>query len=201
MITLTKNWKKIISEETKFYLRTYFTNTFTVFSFFIILTTFLKISQPIADFRTILWSEQLWWVFFVPMIYQTLYEWLTTNRIMNDKLKQISVRGLLVSIILNLRFGIFIVDYALFASSMLLIIPEDFHEARGINYDKFIPIFWLVSITFTVLFLARQRYKKQLVKNGDIKEITKKELNIDVKITLIWMGFILSLISFVIIHN
>jgi hypothetical protein len=93
-----------------------------------------------------------------------------------------------------------IIEYVYFAAETLLIIPEHYKDARGSNYDA-VP--WLKALNwgFIIVFLIGERYRKYLVEHGEISQIQNENLNTGIQISLITLGFVLSLSTFVILHT
>lgn len=183
--------------ESIFFLKTFWTNGFLIWSVLIWLTGISSNVQLVCEFRETLWFNQLMWVFFVPMIYQIAFRFFLHPRITPQfRASHSRLKILFVSFVLAIIISSVIIEYAYFAGEVMLIIPEHYKNAQGPNYDV-VPWLKALHLIFIIVFLAGDRYRKHLVQTGDIVEPKNENLNTERQIFFLIIGFTLSLSAFI----
>lgn len=190
-----------LKQEFLFFLKSFWTNGFSIWTVVITLTGIFSYNQLICEFREALWFNQLMLVFFVPMIYQIAFRYFIYYK-PSKKLKasKSQLKIFFVYFVLAVIVSSIIIEYAYFVVETLLIIPEHHSEARGSNYEV-VPWLKAVNWGFIVIFLAGERYRKYLLEHDEIIHIKNENLDTDVQISLIIIGFVLSLSTFVLLHT
>ncbi len=187
--------------ESVFFLKTFWTNGFSIWTVILEITGLFKQIPLIFSFRESLWQDQSMWVFFVPLVYQIAFRYFLQDKI-NPKLKTTSSKKkmLFVGFVLGLITASPIIEYAYFAGDALLIIPENHEEVKGKNY---VNVPWLKALNwgFVIIFLVGARYRKHLVNNNEVIERHNDNLNTGIQISLITVGFSLALSSFDVLHT
>ena len=183
--------------ESCFFLKTFWTNGFSIWSAIMGITGLFLHVSIIYNFRESLWIDQLMWVFLVPMLYQLGFRYFLYPKI-NPKVKTSlsKLKIFFIYFVLTVIISSIIIEYAYFVVDTLLIIPQHHSEAQGSNY-AIVPWLQILNWGFIAIFLAGERYKKHLVENEQIIFIQNKNLNNNIQISLIMIGFVLSLSAFV----
>lgn len=186
--------------ESCFFLKTFWTNGFTIWSIILEITGFFHEIPIVFAFRESLWMEQSMWVFFVPMVYQIGFRYFLQGKF-TQKLKTSSKKKVFfASFVLGIVTSSIIVEYAYFAGDTLSIIADHHKDARGINYTN-IP--WLKALNWGLItaILAGERYRKHLVNNQEFEERHNDKLNSGIQIALITVGFSLALSTYDLLHT
>lgn len=190
-----------LKNEFIFFLKAFWTNGFSVWTVIIGMTGIFSFVPLVCDFRETLWFNQLMWVFFVPLIYQIGSRFILAPKTTKQfKTKSSKLKMLFVSFALAIIMSSVIIEYVYFAADTMLIIPEHYNEARGSNYE-IVP--WLKALNwiFIGIFLAGERYRKHLVKTGDIDENESKNWDTEHQIFFLSIGFTLSLSAFLLVQE
>ena len=187
--------------ESVFFLKSFWTNGFSIWTVAITLTGIFSDVQLVCEFRETLWFNQLMWVFFVPIIYQISFRFFlipTTTR--QFKTNSSKFKIIIASVALSVIMSSVIIEYVYFAGDTMLIITEHYSNTRSSNYE-IVPWLKILNWMFIVMFLAGERYRKYLLKTGDIVEPKNENLNTERQIFFLIIGFTLSLSAFIIVQT
>lgn len=187
-----------LKKEAKFVVRTYLSNIFTLWGFFLIATYWLSFNPLVNKFRTMLWANQFHWLILVPFL---VYVGLEVHRKYKTKHKGISKMAFIIGLVSGVGVGVIFLDYAFFTAGIIMIIPEQHHETKKdpIEYDKVEK-----TIKFGEFFVvplvnvAQLRLRKRFEYNGDIQ--LAKEFGKKTKIISICVAFTIAL-TWVIYYN
>lgn len=191
-------------KEVNFILKRYFTNGFTIWAFFILITYQIRTVPIISEFRTSLWLDQLMWVFFVPLFIQVILDVATRIKIVR-KFHWFS-KWMIFYVVAGSGLGwVLIIDFAFFSGGILLLIGEYQDGIAIANLEKYTfmnnlstlsGIFIIPIFSITIIRITSYLVDKKII-------IEKKFtwLSVPNKTSIFCMSFSLSLCVFVIYHE
>ena len=169
---LVKNTRKKISlkKEIRFFLITYFSNGFVIWSIILMLTEVFKHETIIHEFRNMLWINQLFLVILIPIISQNMLNQIKKHTI-NIAVKRVLSKYVRISVILSISLSIIILSYAIYAANILAIIPKDIPDTRSpeINFGEYTLRLAITGYLVSIFSLGISRTKKYFHDNNDVE--------------------------------